>query len=36
MLMTVKCDLFLYGDDSCLVFQKKNLQRYVIGLLIIN
>ena len=24
--MTVKCDLFLYGDDSCLVFQKKNVK----------
>ena len=26
MLMTVKCDLFLHGDDSCLVFQKKNVK----------
>lgn len=24
--MTVKCDLFLYDDDSCLVFQKKNVK----------
>ena len=43
MPMAVKCELFLYADDKCLVFQSKNvkdimkiLQTYVIGLLTIN
>ena len=26
MPMTVKCDLFLYADDTCLVFQSKNVK----------
>ena len=26
MLMEVKCDLFLYADDTCLVFQRKNFE----------
>ena len=26
MLMTVKCNLFLYVDDTCLVFQSKNVK----------
>ena len=26
MLMAVKCDLFLYADDTCLVFQNKNVK----------
>lgn len=26
MSMTVKCDLFLYPDDTCLVFQRKNVK----------
>ena len=26
MLMAVKCDLFLYADDTCLVFQSKNIK----------
>ena len=25
MPMSVKCDLFLYADDTCLVFQSKNV-----------
>ena len=25
MLMTVKCNLFLYANDTCLVFQYKNV-----------
>ena len=24
--MAVKCNQFLYGDDTCLVFQSKNLK----------
>ena len=26
MPMAVKCDLFLYADDTCLVFQSKNVK----------
>ena len=26
MSMAVKCDLFLYADDTCLVFQSKNVK----------
>ena len=26
MLMAVKCDLCLYADDTCLVFQSKNIK----------
>ena len=26
MQMAVKCDLFLYADDTCLVFQSKNVK----------
>ena len=26
MPMAVKCDLFLYADDTCLVFQRKNVK----------
>ena len=26
MLMAVKCDLCLYADDTCLVFQSKNVK----------
>ena len=26
MPMTVKCNLFLYADDTCLVFQSKNVK----------
>ena len=26
MPMEVKCDLFLYADDTCLVFQRKNFK----------
>ena len=26
MSMAVKCNLFLYADDTCLVFQSKNVQ----------
>ena len=26
MPMAVKCNLFLYVDDTCLVFQSKNVQ----------
>ena len=26
MSMAVKCNLFLYGDDTCLVFQSKNVK----------
>ena len=26
MLMAVKCNLFLYADDTCLVFQSKNVK----------
>ena len=26
MLMAVTCDLFLYADDTCLVFQSKNVK----------
>ena len=26
MPMVVKCDLFLYFDDTCLVFQSKNVK----------
>ena len=26
MPMAVKCDLFLYADDNCLVFQSKNVE----------
>ena len=26
MLMTVKCNLFLYVDDTCLVFQSNNVK----------
>ena len=47
MPMALKCNLFLYADDTCLVFQSKNvkdiekqlnedLQTYAIGLLTIN
>ena len=24
MLIAIKCDLFLFADDTCLVFQSKN------------
>ena len=47
MPMALKCNLFLYADDTCLVFESKNvkdiekqlnedLQTYAIGLLTIN
>ena len=47
MPMALKCNLFLYADDTWLVFQSKNvkdiekqlnedLQTYAIGLLTIN
>ena len=37
MLMASKCNLLLYADDTCLVFQSKNVKEtYVIGLLTIN
>ena len=26
MSMAVKCDLLLYADDTCLVFQNKNVK----------
>ena len=26
MSMAVKCNLFLYADDTCLVFQSKNIK----------
>ena len=26
MSMAVKCNLFLYADDTCLVFQSKNVK----------
>ena len=26
MLMAIKCNLFLYADDRCLVFQSKNVK----------
>ena len=26
LLMAVKCDIFLYADDTCLVFQRKNVK----------
>ena len=26
MMMAVKCSLFLYADDTCLVFQSKNVK----------
>ena len=26
MLMVVKCNLLLYADDTCLVFQSKNVK----------
>ena len=26
MTMAVKCNLFLYADDKCLVFQSKNVK----------
>ena len=26
MLVVVKCDLFLYADDTCQVFQSKNVK----------
>ena len=26
MPMAVKCNLFLYADDACLVFQSKNVK----------
>ena len=26
MPQTVKCDLFLYADDTCLLFQHENLK----------
>ena len=27
MLQAVDCDLFLYADDTCLLFQHKDLER---------
>ena len=47
MPRAVTCDLLLYADDACLVFQhkdvieietvlNKNFSHYVIGLLIMN
>ena len=36
MPTAVKCNLFLYADDKCLVFLSKILQTYAIRLLTIN